>query len=212
MDWNSLLAAIGHGALKEGQIANRMQELYEKDHPRIVSDEEVLTQIAESAGQNRQMQQKGKSGIVVKGIHDVAVRLSRCCSPVPGDEIVGFITRGRGISIHRTDCINILNLPEIERPRLIEAEWEQQEKGAEGEKYAACLNLFAHDRSGLLADITKTLTERNVSIIALNTRTSKQGMATISISFEIAGREELTQIVSKLSSIPSIVDIERTVG
>ncbi len=212
MDWNSLLAAIGHGALKEGQIANRMQELYEKDHPRIVSDEEVLTQIAESAGQNRQMQQKGKSGIVVKGIHDVAVRLSRCCSPVPGDEIVGFITRGRGISIHRTDCINILNLPEIERPRLIEAEWEQQERGAEGEKYAACLNLFAHDRSGLLADITKTLTERNVSIIALNTRTSKQGMATISISFEIAGREELTQIVSKLSSIPSIVDIERTVG
>ena len=213
MDWNSLLAAIGHGALKEGQIVNRMQELYEKDHPRIATNEEVLAQVAENgAGQERRMQPRNRSGIVVKGIHDVAVRFSRCCSPVPGDEIVGFVTRGRGVSIHRTDCINIINLPEIERPRLIEAEWEQPEKGGEGEKYAAGLNIFAHDRSGLLADITKALTERNVSIIALNTRTNKQGIATISISFEIVSREELAEIASKLSSITSVVDIERTTG
>ncbi len=67
---------------------------------------------------------RSKSGIVVRGIHDLAVRFSRCCSPVPGDEIVGFVTRGRGITIHRTDCVNILNLPEIERSRLIDAEWQ----------------------------------------------------------------------------------------
>lgn len=213
MDWDSLLAAIGHGALKEGQIANRMQELYDRDHPKIVSNEEVLASIAENnANQNRHMQAKSKNGIVVKGIHDVAVRFSKCCSPVPGDEIVGFVTRGRGISIHRTDCINVLNLPEIERPRLIEAEWEQPDKGADGEKYITEINIFAHDRSGLLADITKTLTERNIDIISLNTRTNKQGIATMAISFEISSREELNQIVSKLRNIGSVIDIERTTG
>ncbi|MBQ7839279.1 MAG: bifunctional (p)ppGpp synthetase/guanosine-3',5'-bis(diphosphate) 3'-pyrophosphohydrolase [Lachnospiraceae bacterium] len=211
MDWDSLLAAIGHGALKEGQIANRMQELYDKDHPKVMTNEEVLASIAENgAKQNPQMKAKSKNGIVVKGIHDVAVRFSRCCSPVPGDEIVGFVTRGRGISIHRTDCINVLSLPEIERARLIEAEWERNDKVGEGEKYTAGLNIYAHDRSGLLADITKTLTERNVDITALNTRTNKQGMATMSISFEIASREELAQIVAKLRNVNSVVDIERT--
>ena len=124
-DWESLLAAVGHGGLKEGQILNRMQELYDKDHPKVLSNEEVLANVAENA-QARQMlpRAKSKNGIVVKGIHDVAVRFSKCCSPVPGDEIIGFVTRGRGISIHRTDCVNVINLPESERARLIDAEWE----------------------------------------------------------------------------------------
>lgn len=213
MDWDSLLAAIGHGALKEGQIVNRMQELYDKDHPKVISNEEVLAAIAEnSVNQNRPTKINSKNGIVVKGIHDVAVRFSKCCSPVPGDEIIGFVTRGRGISIHRTDCINVLNLPEIERPRLIEAEWEQSGKGANGEKYITEINIFAHDRSGLLADITKTLTERNVDILSLNTRTNKQGIATMAVSFEISSREELNQIVSRLRNIGNVIDIERTTG
>ena len=213
MDWDSVLAAIGHGALKEGQIANRMQELYEKDHPKIVSNEEVMAAIAENtAGQNRHMKARSKNGIVVKGIHDVAVRFSKCCSPVPGDEIVGFVTRGRGISIHRTDCINVLNLPEIERARLIEAEWEQDTSAAAGEKYLAEINIFAHNRSGLLADIAKTMTERNIDILSLNTRINKQGFATLALSFETSGRDELGQIVAKLRGIESVVDIERTTG
>lgn len=207
------LAAIGHGALKEGQIANRMQELYEKDHPKVMTNEEVLASIAENnANQAKQMHPHSKNGIVVKGIHDVAVRFSKCCSPVPGDEIVGFVTRGRGISIHRTDCINVLNLPEIERARLIEAEWEPSDTGADGEKYMAEINIFAHNRSGLLADISKTLTERNIDIQTMNTRTNKQGIATLSTSFEISSREELNQIVAKLRNIESVIDIERTTG
>ena len=213
MDWDSVLAAIGHGALKEGQIANRMQELYEKDHPKVMTNEEVLASIAENnANQAKQMHPHSKNGIVVKGIHDVAVRFSKCCSPVPGDEIVGFVTRGRGISIHRTDCINVLNLPEIERARLIEAEWEPSDTGADGEKYMAEINIFAHNRSGLLADISKTLTERNIDIQTMNTRTNKQGIATLSTSFEISSREELNQIVAKLRNIESVIDIERTTG
>ena len=149
-------------------------------------------------------------GILVKGIHDVAVRFSKCCSPVPGDEIVGFVTRGRGISIHRTDCLNIMNLPEIDRNRLIDAEWQQTEEVSG--KYFAEISIFANNRNGLLADISRALTEKEIDILSLNTRVSKQGTATIMVSFEIGGREELQRIIDKIRTIESVIDIERTTG
>jgi len=149
---------------------------------------------------------------VVKGIHDLAVRFSKCCSPVPGDEIVGFVTRGRGVSIHRTDCINILNLPELERERLIDAEWEGVPDEVTGEKYIAEIRIFANNRNGLLADISKALTEKNIDILSMNTRTNKQGLATLSTSFEISNRDELIRIIDKIRSIESVIDIERTTG
>jgi GTP pyrophosphokinase len=155
---------------------------------------------------------KSRSGIVVKGVHDVAVRFSKCCSPVPGDEIVGFVTRGRGVSIHRTDCINILNLPAIERERLIDAEWENAGGQEASGKYLVEIRIFANNRNGLLADISKALTEKNIDILSMNTRTNKQGLATMSMSFEISSREELTRIVEKLRTIDSVIDIERTTG
>ena len=210
-DWDSVLAAVGHGGLKEGQIINRMQELYENDHRKEMTDAEVLAEVEENAQFNR-MRPRNSSGITVKGIHDVAVRFSKCCSPVPGDEIVGFVTRGRGVSIHRTDCINILNLPEIDRSRLIDAEW-QQDPGAESEeKYYAEISIFANNRSGLLADVSRALTEKDIDILAVNTRTSKQGTATMSLSFEIRSRDELNRIIEKIRSIESVIDIERTTG
>ena len=120
-DWDSVLAAIGHGGLKEGQVVNRLAEEYGKDHRQAITDEVVLERVAEAA-KNKVHIAKSKSGIVVKGIDDMAVRFSRCCNPVPGDEIVGFVTRGRGLSIHRTDCINMIHLSESERARLIPAD------------------------------------------------------------------------------------------
>ena len=209
-DWDSVLAAIGHGALKEGQVINRMQELYARDHKKQVTDEELLANIQENS-QNKPAHIKSKSGIVVKGIHDVAVRFSRCCAPVPGDEIVGFVTRGRGVSIHRTDCVNIINLPEMDRARLIEAEW-QPEDHKSSEKYLAEIIIYAQNRSGLLADISKTFTEKNIDIQSMNTRTSKQGIATMVVTFEIGGRNELTAIIDKLRMIENVIDIERTTG
>lgn len=211
-DWESVLAAIGHGALKEGQVVNKMRELFEKDHAKEVTDEEVLKNVEENAAA-KQMLPKGKSqsGIVVKGIHDVAVRFSKCCSPVPGDEIVGFVTRGRGVSIHRTDCINVINLQEIDRARLIDAEW-QEESLEGGEKYLAEIVIYADNRNGLLADISRALTEKNIDIISMNTKTSKQGVATMSTSFEISSREELNRIIDKLRNVESVIDIERTSG
>ncbi len=209
-DWDAVLAAIGHGGLKEGQVINRMQELYDKDHPKILSNEEVLESVAEN-NQNKPVLMRPQSSIVVKGIHDVAVRFSKCCSPVPGDEIVGFVTRGRGVSIHRTDCINVINLPEIERARLIDAEWQ---KGAEEDngQFLAEITIYANNRNGLLADITRIMTEKNIDINALNTRTSRQGIATLSMAFSISGREELKAVVEKLRAVDSVIDIERTRG
>ena len=210
-DWEAVLAAMGHGALKEGQVVNKLLEYYDRDHKKVMSNEEVLASIAEAGSNiNRPMQAKSKSGIIVKGIADLSVRFSKCCSPVPGDEIVGFVTRGRGISIHRSDCINMMSLPEIERVRLIDAEW-QREEGVK-ESYLAELTIFANDRSGLLADLSKTFTEKNINIISLNTRTNKQGLVTMQTSFEIKSREELSRVVEKLRQIDSIIDIERTNG
>ena len=210
-DWDSVLAAVGHGGLKEGQIINRMQELYENDHRKEMTDAEVLAEVEENAQFNR-MRPRNSGGITVKGIHDVAVRFSKCCSPVPGDEIVGFVTRGRGVSIHRTDCINILNLPEIDRSRLIDAEWQQDPAAESEEKYYAEISIFANNRSGLLADVSRALTEKDIDILAVNTRTSKQGTATMLLSFEIRSREELNRIIEKIRSIESVIDIERTMG
>ena len=212
-DWESVLAAIGHGALKEGQVVNKMQELYDRDHKKEMTNEEVLASIAEanSTQTGKPPAMKSKSGIVVKGIADLSVRFSKCCSPVPGDEIVGFVTRGRGISIHRTDCVNVLNLPEIERARLIDAEWQAPENSPV-EKYVAEIKIFANNRNGLLADISRALTEKNIDIRTMNTRTSKQGLATLQTTFEVSSREELNRVIDKIRGIESVIDIERTAG
>lgn len=211
-DWEALLAAIGHGGLKEGQIINKMKELYDRDHPKVVSDEEIMKQVEENATA-KQMQPRYKSanGIIVKGIDDVAVRFSKCCSPVPGDEIVGFVTRGRGISIHRTDCVNIIHLPEIDRSRLIDADWQEESISGNG-KYFAEIIIYANNRNGLLADVSRALTEKNIDILSLNTRVSKKGMASMSVSFEISSKEELNRIIDKLCNVESVVSIERTTG
>ena len=211
-DWDSVLAAVGHGGLKEGQIINRMQEMYDNDHRKELTDEEIYAEVQENAQHNRMQAKRGNSGIVVKGIHDVAVRFSKCCSPVPGDEIVGFVTRGRGVSIHRTDCINIMNLPEIDRVRLIDAEWQQSEEDNGDEKYFADISIYATNRNGLLADVSRALTEKDIDILGVNTRINKQGTATIAVSFEIRSREELNRIIDKIRTIDSVIDIERTTG
>ncbi len=209
-DWESVCAAVGHGGLKEGQIINKMQELYDKDHAKIISNEEVLQSIAE-VNKDRSSDAKSKGGIIVEGIHDVAVRFSKCCSPIPGDEIVGFVTRGRGVSIHRTDCVNILNLSDLDRDRLIDAQWQESATKTD-ERYMADINLYSNNRNGLLADITKVLTEKNINITSMNVRTSKQGTATISLAFEIGNKEELISIIDRLRTIEGVIDIERTMG
>ena len=210
-DWDSILAALGHGGLKEGQIVNRLAEEYSKDHRKELTDESVLEKVAEAA-KNKVHITRSKSGIVVKGIDDMAVRFSRCCNPVPGDEIVGFITRGRGMSIHRTDCVNIIHLSEAERVRLIPAEWEKPEEGTDTGSYLAEIKMYANDRQGLLMDMSKVFTEMNIDVKSMNVRTSKQGTTTIEAGFIVRGREELGKVIGKLRQIVGVLDIERAVG
>lgn len=210
-DWDSVLAAIGHGGLKEGQVVNRLAEEYGKDHRQAITDEVVLERVAEAA-KNKVHIAKSKSGIVVKGIDDMAVRFSRCCNPVPGDEIVGFVTRGRGLSIHRTDCINMIHLSESERARLIPAEWETEVTEKSGGQYLAEIKMYANDQQGLLMEISRIFTEENVDVKSMNVRTSKKGTATIEMGFIVHGREELERIVKKLQQLSGIIDIERATG
>ena len=209
-DWDSVLAAIGHGGLKEGQVVNKMVEQYEKLHQKEITDEKVLEAVTENKD-NKLKLAKSKSGIIVKGLSDVSVRFSKCCSPVPGDEIVGFVTRGRGVSVHRTDCVNVINLQGQDRYRLIDAEWQDMGASAK-EKYMTEIKIYGQNRTGLLVDISKIFTERGIDMSSINARTSKQGTTTISVSFEIGGKEELQKIVERLYQVESILDVERSTG
>lgn len=209
-DWDAVLASIGHGGLKEGQVINRLLEEYEKDHKAAVTDETIIERVSE-ASKNKVHVTKSKSGIVVKGIDDMAVRFSRCCNPVPGDEIVGFVTRGRGMSIHRTDCVNIIHLSEAERARLIDAEWETNASDEAGGQYMSGIKMYANNRQGLLMEISKIFTENKIDINLMNTRVSKQGVATIELGFVFVA-EKKSRIVEKLRQIEGVIDIERTAG
>ncbi len=208
-DWDAVMAAIGHGGLKEGQIVNKLVEEYQKDHEKHVTDEEILETVSEAKDKVRP-QGKG-SGIIVKGVEDLAVRFSKCCSPVPGDEIVGFVTRGRGISIHRTDCVNMMSLSAEDRARIIPAEW-QVEKVNTTEKYLAEIKIFASNRVGLMVDISRVFTEEQIDINSISSRTSKQGVATVEICFETHGREQIAHIVGKIMNVTGVMDVERSRG
>ncbi|MEG1802964.1 MAG: bifunctional (p)ppGpp synthetase/guanosine-3',5'-bis(diphosphate) 3'-pyrophosphohydrolase [Lachnospiraceae bacterium] len=206
-DWDSLIASIGHGGL--GQVINKMLNAYLKDHEAKITDEDVLE--LNTNNKNEPFIKNSKNGITVKGIHDVAVRFSKCCSPVPGDEIIGYVTRGRGVSIHRTDCINILNVSDLERERLIDAEWQTTEDGSGG-LYQAEIIIYSRNRRGMLVDISRVFTERSIDITSVHSTTSKQGVVSTSISFQIRGKEELGSLIDKVKLVEGVIDIERTRG
>ena len=180
-----------------------------KEHKKEITDEKVLEAAAE-AKEKLPIVKKEKGGIVVKGIDDVAVRFAKCCSPIPGDEIVGFVTRGRGVTIHRTDCVNVMNLSESERVRLIDAEW--QGSNLTSGLYTAEINVYANNRTGLLVDISKIFTERKIDVSAVSSRTNKQGLATISMEFQVPGKATLNYLIDKIRQVESVIDIERSTG
>ncbi len=208
-EWNAILAAIGHGGLKEGQVANRLIEEKKKDDKIHLTDEEVMNTVTENPEHKPELV-KSKNGIIVEGLDDLAVHFSHCCNPIPGDEIVGFVTRGRGISIHRTDCVNVLNLPENERSRLIEAEW--QDDGARSDRYKTAITVFANNRIGLIVDVSRVLAEAEVDIKTLNTRVSKQDVASVTVEFMTSGVNEINSIIGKLRQIDGVIDIQRNTG
>ncbi|MFR8547351.1 MAG: RelA/SpoT family protein [Lachnospiraceae bacterium] len=211
-DWDSVLAALGHGGLKEGQVVNKLMEGYDQDHKKEVTDEQIIEAVQNAKEAAPVRVQKMKGGITVQGIDDISVRFAKCCSPIPGDEIIGFVTRGRGVTIHRTDCINIINLPEEERARIIDAEWQKDAVTGDKGMYLAEIMIYSTNRTGLLVDITKLFTERKIDVTSVNSRTNKQGIATIAMSFEVSDKDTLNYMIEKIRQVESVIDVERTTG
>lgn len=204
-NWDALLASVGHGGIKEGQVVNRLVEEHSRELEGSITEEQIVDKI-NTPGRGSGLP---KGGIIVKGIDDVAVRFSKCCAPVPGDEIVGYITRGRGVSIHRTDCINVLCMDEFDRERLIEADWAEGPV-QESNLYSTEIIIYASDSTGLVFELSKIFNEENINLTGMNVRTSKQGKATVSVKFEIRSKEQLTKLISKIRNIEGVIDIERT--
>ena len=208
-DWDTLMASIGHGGMKEGTIVNWLLEADKKEKQNNLTDQDILKSIEENS-KFRVRTSKNNGGIVVQGLHDLSVRFSRCCNPVPGDEIVGYITRGRGITIHRTDCMNIISLPRSEKVRLISADW--SEDSAPGTLYGSSITIFCNNRIGLFTEVSRIMTEENIDIQAASSRVNRQGTATINMSFEIASIEELNRLIARIRQVPGVIDIQRRTG
>lgn len=212
-NWDALLAAVGYGGLKEGQVVNRLKDEYLKEKRKSQTAEDALKDFEKTIDQKPVKKHKSKSGIIVEGIGDVAVRFSKCCSPVPGDEIVGFVTRGRGVTIHRTDCINVINLTNDERARLINAEWDTSfARGDSNTSYLAEVRVTANDRVGLILEISRMLADDDISVKGFNVRTTKDMLAIFNITMEIRTKEQLERVVSHLKHLKDIVEVERVSG
>lgn len=215
-DWDSICAAVGHGGLKEGQVINKLHEEYQAEVKRNKTAQELLKEqedaikakIETDSAAPQVQKKRSKSGIYVHGVGDIEVRFSKCCSPVPGDEIVGFVTRGRGVSIHRTDCINIINLTEEERARLLEAEWTIDRADSSG-RFKADIRIFAEDRDGLTLDILKVVIDEGLSVLNVNGRSLKNGTAVVDLSLKISGVDQLEILCKKIMNISGIDKIER---
>ena len=210
--WDTLLATVGLGGLKEGQIVNKLLDEYKKSQKKNMTDEELIKSIKEATKTPDKVKiRKANNGVIVRGLEgNVAIRLMRCCMPVPGDEIVGFITRGHGVSVHRTDCVNIIHLPDNERERLIPVEWQSLKETIE--TYSVEVLIYAQNRTGIFLDISKVFSEKNIDIKSLTSKVSKQEIATMKISFDVKGTEELRVLQAKLRQVPGVMDIERATG
>ena len=211
--WDALLAAVGYGGMKEGQVVNRLKDEYLKEKRKTQTAEDALKDFEKTIDQKPVKKHKSKSGVVVEGIGDVAVRFSKCCSPVPGDEIIGFVTRGRGVTIHRTDCINVIDLSNEERGRLINAEWDTQfAKGESNTSYLAELKVVANDRVGLIVEISRQLADDDISVKGFNVRTTKDMQAILNVTIEIKTKEQLERVVTRLKNLRDVTEVERVSG
>lgn len=201
---DDLYSSIGFGAVTANKVISRLKEEFKK----TLKPDELLQYFNENelAGrQERKKQRVPENGIIVKGIENCLVRLSKCCNPLPGDEIIGYITRGRGVSVHRSDCTNVINGLSTDQ-RLIEVAWYKEASAS----YKANITLKAHDRTALLMEITNTIGESKIPLKAINARTSKDQVAIMSLTLEISDKEQLDKIAKKLRKIEGVFEISRS--
>ena len=195
-----MYASVGFGAITSGKVIARILEEYRKVHK-----EENVEQKLEELSKEKNVAKPSKSGVVVKGIDNCLVKLSKCCNPVPGDDIVGYITRGRGVSIHRTDCKNLKDLFEDEESRMIDVYWYTEKEAA----YNVDIEVFANDRSGLLADIIAQISNAKTKLIAVNCRANKERIAITEVTVEVENLEQLNDVLKAIRKVDSVYEVKR---
>ncbi len=204
-DADSLYAAIGERHVNAATAVARLMKLGDKLGPSTV---EPAPPPSSNGALAKRREPPGGVGVRIEGLDDVYVRLSRCCTPVPGDEIMGFVTRGRGVSVHRTDCANAESLAGSQNDRLIEAEWDS---ASEPDHFIASLEMKAYDRNHLLADVSRAIAEQHVNIISSSTTTSDDRIARLTFDFEIAEASHLQSLMRALRSVDGVYDVYRAI-
>lgn len=207
---DDLLNVIGFGEMSERKLINLLVEEYKKSESQLDSKsaEEILSKLEVKKDKKEKIRERhSDNGIIVKGIDNCLVRLSRCCNPVPGDSIVGYITRGRGVSVHRTDCPNVVSM-EDSANRMIDVRWASTKIAA---SYVVDICITAIDRSNLLLQIANLIAESKLNMKAINARTTRDNYAIIDLSIEINDRSELDRLSKKISALENVVDVSRTV-
>jgi len=199
-DLDEMYAAIGFGANSSVKVIARMLQEYRKEH----QEENIEEKIQELATAKAKKPKSSNAGIIVKGIDNCLVKLSKCCNPLPGDEIVGYITKGRGVSVHRKDCTNIGDLLSEEN-RMIDVEWDKEEKVA----YHADIEVCSNDRTGLLLDILKEIGTTKAKIEGVNTKVTKEKIAIIDITLEIENLAELSKAIKAIRKVNSVYEVNR---
>lgn len=204
---------ISQGGAALSKFANYLFELYDADQEkercrRQEKEESLLTRNAQKAEQDKRNLRKRREnpGIIVKGADNLMIRVARCCNPVPGDEIIGFITKGRGITVHRKDCSNITSLPEAEHARFIEVEWEDLKVG---KSYSAEVCLKCIQRKGMLSDISRTCEEEDVQIETMNAKHDRDGDLRIDLTMSVTSTQQMQRILRLLRNIDGIVSVYR---
>ncbi|MBQ6116906.1 MAG: bifunctional (p)ppGpp synthetase/guanosine-3',5'-bis(diphosphate) 3'-pyrophosphohydrolase, partial [Oscillospiraceae bacterium] len=203
---DDMLAAIGYGGVTAARVANRMRDEQKAQQAEKKSVLDKVSAAAERREERAKKEGKAVHGILVEGLDNCLVKFSRCCTPVPGDEIVGFITRGQGVSIHRKDCENYLrrSRDQVDSGRWIPVSWASQIT----DSYVTAITIAAKDRSGLVMDIATVLNALNAKVRNLSAR-DNSGLALVNITLEVKGSAELRQIMNKLAAVPSVTDVTR---
>ena len=196
-----MYASIGFGGISPNKIITRLLEEYKKEHEEETIEEKIQELVTEKPSKRK----APKSGVIVKGIDNCLVKFSKCCNPVPGDDIIGYVTKGRGVSVHRKDCSNLKDLLS-EEERIIEVEWYDETNKAE---YNVDIEILANDRTGLLSDVVKEITNQKINIMGVNTRTSKDRIATINTTLEVQNIEQLNQVIKQIRKVDSVYEVTR---
>ena len=197
---DEMYAAVGFGAITAQKIIARMLIEYRKEH----KEEPIEEKIEELSTEKQQRIKTSNSGIIVKGIDNCLVKLSKCCNPLPGDEIIGYITKGRGVSVHRKDCVNVKDLL-TEENRIIDVKWYEEAK----ENYNVTLEVLANDRKGLLVDILNTVKETKANLMGVSTKTTKERIAIMDIDLEVENIEELNKVIRNIKKVDSVYEVRR---